>query len=349
MEDLVKMKARKGFTLIELLVVIAIIAILAAILFPVFIKAKQKAQQAACLSNVKQLTLSIIMYRDDYTGTFPPRTFTERKAGTWDALPELGTRTHRAWYVSIYPYTKNKDMIACPAAGVSPKFGRDGWYAGGAWISDAVHVNGNGTPSEDLSGTPWYDAVSGPLANKTPDKIDYYYNQFVGQPSLGFSGLLNVNVSTVTNANGDDVTDQYGADFYSPINEAQIIDVSNKFLVWDSNFPNQQMNALGGFKCGNMSVTGRHNGGVNMGYCDGHAGFVNAMTIVQGVMATPAYNPDDPSNLHANKGTPSYGGWVGYSHGPAFPGSVFDAYLKDPAHNTMLTIDTRFQPTVANQ
>jgi prepilin-type N-terminal cleavage/methylation domain-containing protein/prepilin-type processing-associated H-X9-DG protein len=63
---------KRGFTLIELLVVIAIIAILAAILFPVFAKAREKARQAACLSNVKQLGLAMMMYVDDNDSTYPP-------------------------------------------------------------------------------------------------------------------------------------------------------------------------------------------------------------------------------------------------------------------------------------
>jgi prepilin-type N-terminal cleavage/methylation domain-containing protein len=64
------MKTR-GFTLIELLVVIAIIAILAAILFPVFARAREKARQTSCLSNVKQLTLGILMYAQDYDERLP--------------------------------------------------------------------------------------------------------------------------------------------------------------------------------------------------------------------------------------------------------------------------------------
>ena len=63
-----KMRTRRGFTLIELLVVIAIIAILAAILFPVFARAREKARQSSCLSNVKQLTLGNMMYAQDYNG-----------------------------------------------------------------------------------------------------------------------------------------------------------------------------------------------------------------------------------------------------------------------------------------
>jgi prepilin-type N-terminal cleavage/methylation domain-containing protein len=61
----------RGFTLIELLVVIAIIAILAAILFPVFAQARAKARQAACLNNVKQIALGISMYRQDWDGFGP--------------------------------------------------------------------------------------------------------------------------------------------------------------------------------------------------------------------------------------------------------------------------------------
>ena len=63
---------RTGFTLIELLVVIAIIAILAAILFPVFARAREKARQTSCLSNIKQITLGVVMYTQDYDGCYPP-------------------------------------------------------------------------------------------------------------------------------------------------------------------------------------------------------------------------------------------------------------------------------------
>ena len=79
---------RRGFTLIELLVVIAIIAILAAILFPVFARAREQARRSVCLSNMKQIGLGLGMYMQDYDQTFPPggpKAWTAGKNPTNDA------------------------------------------------------------------------------------------------------------------------------------------------------------------------------------------------------------------------------------------------------------------------
>jgi prepilin-type N-terminal cleavage/methylation domain-containing protein len=106
----------RGFTLIELLVVIAIIAILAAILFPVFAQARDKARQAACLSNVKQIALGIAMYRQDWDGFNP-------FAG-WpiDAKGNLTGHTPAAnysqdWQFTVQPYLKNIGVLRCPSDG----------------------------------------------------------------------------------------------------------------------------------------------------------------------------------------------------------------------------------------
>ena len=98
---------RKGFTLIELLVVIAIIAILAAILFPVFAKAREKARQASCLSNCKQLGLGIMQYAQDYDEKLPSY------LAPWPAVP-VGNEGCD-WWNGVYPYTKNTQVYVCPS------------------------------------------------------------------------------------------------------------------------------------------------------------------------------------------------------------------------------------------
>jgi prepilin-type N-terminal cleavage/methylation domain-containing protein/prepilin-type processing-associated H-X9-DG protein len=104
---------RKGFTLIELLVVIAIIAILAAILFPVFARAREKARQSACLSNCKQIGTGLMMYVQDYDETYPGRW-----TGWYDP-PVTPIRAYVSWRVLIQPYVKNVQVFACPSNPVS--------------------------------------------------------------------------------------------------------------------------------------------------------------------------------------------------------------------------------------
>jgi len=111
------MTSRRGFTLIELLVVIAIIAILAAILFPVFAKAREKARQSTCLNNIKQLTTGLLMYVQDYDETIMPLPYapnpTQAPVLTDQGL-KSGTTDIFTWYDMIYPYVKNGEMYCCP-------------------------------------------------------------------------------------------------------------------------------------------------------------------------------------------------------------------------------------------
>ncbi|MGD9518096.1 MAG: DUF1559 domain-containing protein [Armatimonadota bacterium] len=101
---------RKGFTLIELLVVIAIIAILAAILFPVFARAREKARQASCQSNLKQIGLANTMYMSDYDGRHSHWTPT-LNAGS----PGRVYQNRRYWYEVLVPYMKNEQIWLCPS------------------------------------------------------------------------------------------------------------------------------------------------------------------------------------------------------------------------------------------
>lgn len=100
---------RRAFTLIELLVVIAIIAILAAILFPVFAKAREKARQSSCLSNLKQMATASLMYVQDYDEKLHGHI-----QGTRNTFyPPTGFFLD--WQMQIHPYVKNNQMFDCPS------------------------------------------------------------------------------------------------------------------------------------------------------------------------------------------------------------------------------------------
>ncbi|MFO8080832.1 MAG: DUF1559 domain-containing protein [Armatimonadota bacterium] len=101
---------RRGFTLIELLVVIAIIAILAAILFPVFARAREKARQSSCLSNMKQLGLGVLMYAQDYDEKLPMQ---NHSTSSPDRLVDPAGRSF--WWVKTTPYINNMQVLQCPS------------------------------------------------------------------------------------------------------------------------------------------------------------------------------------------------------------------------------------------
>ncbi len=101
---------KRGFTLIELLVVIAIIAILAAILFPVFARAREKARQTSCLSNEKQIMLAQLAYAQDYDETWVPWRYPVPADH-----PDYD-HGYRYWYDTVQPYVKNENIFVCPSS-----------------------------------------------------------------------------------------------------------------------------------------------------------------------------------------------------------------------------------------
>jgi len=163
------MHGRKaGFTLIELLVVIAIIAILAAILFPVFAQARESARKATCISNTKQLGLGTMMYVQDYDEMYP--------CNSWDT-PAIGTADHDAknigagflsatqWMWRVMPYMKNRQILVC-TSDPNPK---SGW-------------TGYGLTNSCSDGDAW----------GVPTPISYGHNQHLfgygGAPAIGVCG-----------------------------------------------------------------------------------------------------------------------------------------------------------------
>ncbi|MBM3500584.1 MAG: DUF1559 domain-containing protein [Armatimonadetes bacterium] len=210
------MRRASGFTLIELLVVIAIIAILAAILFPVFARAREKARQTSCLSNVKQLVLGTIMYLSDYDGRFFDDAYIP--GAPYGCGPPCYNQCW--WRFKVQPYVKNFQMMNCPS-------GMDL-----DWSSYYVQGQGN-----------------------------YGYNTW----------LANQNETVIP----------------SPAGRILISDTRHWAIpaCWPDNvaYPNRD----GYVQCGASSNVGnrnerstRHNGGSNIGFCDGHAKFMAAQAIL---------------------------------------------------------------------
>ncbi len=148
-------RRRAGFTLIELLVVIAIIGILAAMVFPVFARARESARKAVCLSNFKNIALAVQMYLSDY-GRFPPKEHRPEAVALYSTLfcqegdPADGATWNNPYLrapVLLDEYTKNRDVWRCPSAkvltlnyGILNPFGGN---AGGDWVKRVQEIIGD--------------------------------------------------------------------------------------------------------------------------------------------------------------------------------------------------------------
>lgn len=128
-------RTNKAFTLIELLVVIAIISILAAILFPVFARARENARRASCMSNLKQIGLGLMMYTQDYDEMYP---VIAQSAGDKIQYPgdPVGTLGANTWVARIYPYVKSIQLFNCPSA-------TRAWDGKSATVTTNVSYGGN--------------------------------------------------------------------------------------------------------------------------------------------------------------------------------------------------------------
>ncbi len=194
----------KGFTLIELLVVIAIIAILAAILFPVFARAREKARQTSCLSNVKQMGLGFLMYAQDYDETLP--------AG--NSYAGIGW-----WGNAIAPYVKNTQIFYCPSKNSNyPGYGV-------SWPNIMSDTSGGGRVACSLGAI---DAPADALMFAEAERVS-------GAAIVWLYSCRRVPFGTSTD----------GAEYATNL----------------------------------IPVPGRHNGGNNVGFCDGHSKWIATSTM----------------------------------------------------------------------
>jgi prepilin-type N-terminal cleavage/methylation domain-containing protein/prepilin-type processing-associated H-X9-DG protein len=215
------MNKRGGFTLIELLVVIVIVAILAAILFPVFMSARNRAHQAACLSNVRQLALAFTRYCDDHKGRFTP--YAQNISGGHLSSEWV------YWMENIQPYVRNERVFVCPAR---PK-GKFSIY----WL-------GYG--------------------------FNYYYlgSPYVGQP--GYTGILASSIKTASktvflaDSRGRKTIKGYDDD-------SMLVGPYGPYIYSDIACP---YNLVSTDPDKTYQVSDCHNGGANVAWCDGHAGWM---------------------------------------------------------------------------
>jgi prepilin-type N-terminal cleavage/methylation domain-containing protein/prepilin-type processing-associated H-X9-DG protein len=232
---------RQGFTLIELLVVIAIIAILAAILFPVFARAREKARQASCQSNLKQLTLGTLMYAQDYDETFP---VWNRMMGS-DLTPEAPPR-------AIYAYVKNVDIYVCPSGRTKPNESAAP-YPG--WDDYVFHS----APGE----TYWFPG---------PSSRGYGWNaRIFSQRSSGKWGFLMADVSHPAE------TLMVGDSAHMAGSNVGMFAWSETCCDGGGTSAKPLDGRLANGEPTPDSYT-RHNGGENLGYVDGHVKWSNTMT-----------------------------------------------------------------------
>ncbi len=240
---------KRGFTLIELLVVIAIIAILAAILFPVFAKAREKARQAACLSNMKQITLAILQYAEDWGGRMP---FAE----DYRTTPRISYRA------VVQPYIKNVEVFHCPSADIESNLWTgqipDSRPNGTSWYQTSISINTIHDQGDLNSPEPPVARLLGPNDDDSvPD-----------HPSPSLS-IIKAPAQTILLCDDD----PSGPCTWYPCRNAGRTDNPLEDLIGSGDTDPLNPDA-------DVNPWVRHNGGGNYAFCDGHAKWMRPEQVI---------------------------------------------------------------------
>jgi prepilin-type N-terminal cleavage/methylation domain len=263
-------KRPAAFTLIELLVVIAIIAILAAILFPVFAQAREKARQASCMSNLKQIGLAIMQYTQDYDETFP--------RGADDNF-------RNSWPAATQPYAKSIEIFRCPSSSPAVLPASDDWR--GVYIDYAANGSILAVQSEG-----WQNRLVGPMGLVQSWMVTNF-NCNVTNSLAQFPRPAETVLVTEKHADAmeklPDLSWQQGLYAFSGGGDANIFN-NNFFAVTEGYLPDGTRADAPYPRGKDGAVTSKHGGLANFLFCDGH---VKAMKPV----ATNPKGNFDPANM----------------------------------------------------